>query len=488
MSLTGKMHDQEQYGSEASDDEARVDIERVSAMRQSYQAAIERILTEVMNEEGFQELSLVGLRVRRQRLVSNFEAFENIDILYRQRYPIATDQVYLRLEQELMIALEKIDTQVNNEERNVVQITEPMERPIQVIKVETARRPQLTKFNGSPSEWPAFRDLFLAEVHNKEMESVQKLLYLQGACTGKASKTLGPWPPTNDNYLLAWDTLVSAYEDNYHIVHDILGSLYSIKKQEKESYDSIRTVLDSMSGGLRQLSALTDTQTMCDQMWIHYAKQRLPKNTIDAWEQHRTRENVTNLPTLDEFKRFMESKARGRREYEEEPVSEKPPTERYSRHYNRDNPGQSNVGGYRKNRYQPFDRQQRISTFSGNRQEHATEQPNERPQQAINRKGCVVPGCDATHPVYMCDAFRKLNIPERLNIVRQSRLCHCCLNPGHFARDCQRGTCTLCPDSSKKHHIRLCEKSLFNYQAGPQTNRPSQLAIEAPNAFPRRPQ
>lgn len=271
----------ERAESEISDDEVPVEIDRISAMRQACQDVIERILAEVLDDQSFQELSLIGLRVRRQRLVSNFEAFEQNNILYRQRFPIATNETYLRLEREMMTALELIDTRVNHEERNVVQVAESTAQPVQVIKIEAARRPQLTKFNGSPSEWPAFRDLFLAEVHNKDMESVQKLLYLQGACTGKASKTLG-----------------------------------------------------------------------------------------------------------------------------------------------------------------------------------------QRPQQTMSRRSCVVPGCDATHPVYVCETFKRLTLPERVTIVRQARLCQCCLNPGHFAQDCQRGTCTLCPENPKKYHIRLCEKSLFNYQAG----------------------
>lgn len=393
------MEEPELSGSESSDNEAQLNIERVAAMRESYQAAIERILEEVLDGDSFQELSIVGLRVRRQRLVSNFEAFENIDILYRQRYPIATDHTYLQLERKMMAALEKIDTQVNHEERNVVPFAEPAEKSVQIIKVETARRPQLTKFSGSPSEWPAFRDLFLAEVHNKDIDAVQKLLYLQGACTGKASKTLGPWPPTNDNYALAWETLVSAYEDNYHIIHDILGGLYSIKKQETESHDSIRSVMDAMSGSLRQLSTLTDVHSLSEQMWIHYAKQRLPKSTIDAWEQHRTRDNVINLPSLDEFKRFMESKARGRREYEEEPVLETPAIDKNRRSYNQDNAGPSKAGGYRNGRYQPFDRPAR--RYTNIHTERVVGNTNERPTQVNMRASCLVSGCNETHPIYM---------------------------------------------------------------------------------------
>lgn len=61
----------------------------------------------------------------------------------------------------------------------------------QIIRVETARPPQIGTFNGNSADWPAFRDLFLAEVHQKDLDAVTKLLYLQQACIDKAAATLG---------------------------------------------------------------------------------------------------------------------------------------------------------------------------------------------------------------------------------------------------------------------------------------------------------
>lgn len=49
---------------------------------------------------------------------------------------------------------------------------------------------------------------------------------------------------------------------------------------------------------------------------IFYAKSRLPRYTIDAWEQQRNRDSAHGLPTLEQFKSFLEVKAQGRREYE----------------------------------------------------------------------------------------------------------------------------------------------------------------------------
>lgn len=72
-----------------------------------------------------------------------------------------------------------------------------------VIRVEQARPPQIGTFSGNPADWPAFRDLFIAEVHNKDFEPVTKLLYLQKACIERAATKLGPWQPVGDSYQAA---------------------------------------------------------------------------------------------------------------------------------------------------------------------------------------------------------------------------------------------------------------------------------------------
>lgn len=63
----------------------------------------------------------------------------------------------------------------------------------QIKRVETALPPQIGEFDGNPANWPSFRDLFITEVHNKELDPVSKLRYLQTACVGRAAETLGPW-------------------------------------------------------------------------------------------------------------------------------------------------------------------------------------------------------------------------------------------------------------------------------------------------------
>lgn len=75
-----------------------------------------------------------------------------------------------------------------------------------------------------------------------------------------------------------------------------------------ENHESLRTILDTFNNGTRQLNSMVSLSMERDQIWIHLTKQRLPKTTLDSWEQYRSRDNG---------QQFLDIKSKGRREYEQ---------------------------------------------------------------------------------------------------------------------------------------------------------------------------
>lgn len=316
--------------------------------------------------------------------------------------------------------------------------TAPLPPVPQVIRVETMRQPEVGLFDGSPANWPAFRDLFIAEVHNREMDKVTKLIHLQKACVGKAATTLGPWQPTADNYTAAWEAMLTAYNDDYHVIHGIIGRMYAVPKHDKETYDSLRLVVDTMNGSTRQLESIAEPKVLWDQMWIHLAKQRLPKYTLDAWEQFRNRNGGSQMPTLETFRQFLDTKAKGRREFEQEEVTSQKSNFAKSKH---------EAGGHR---FRPYDRQ--------NNSRYSNSAPKPGASTSFGPTKCLMTGCELVHYLGQCELFRKLTLEERIAFMGKHRLCRCCLQAGHMATTCRYATCAKCPDSAYKHHFRLCKK------------------------------
>ena len=57
----------------------------------------------------------------------------------------------------------------------------------------------------------------------------------------------------------------------------------------------------------------------------------------------------------------------------------------------------------------------------------------------------VCPLCNADHSLYRCEQFRELDVPGRLAVVRDKKLCVNCIRPRHFARKCRSPfTCRVC--------------------------------------------
>ncbi|KYN06578.1 hypothetical protein ALC62_02469 [Cyphomyrmex costatus] len=101
-----------------------------------------------------------------------------------------------------------------------------------------ARLPRIDihKFNGSPSEWLSFKDLFSSLIiANPTLTSVEKLQYLKTSLIGSASHLLKNTTLTADNFQKAWEALISFYENKRLLVHSTLHSLMNLKRMTKES-------------------------------------------------------------------------------------------------------------------------------------------------------------------------------------------------------------------------------------------------------------
>lgn len=283
-----------------------------------------------------------------------------------------------------------------------------------VIRVEQAHRPQIGKFDGTMADWPAFRDLFIAEVHDRPIDPVRKLLLLKDACTGKAADTLGAWQPTAGNYQLAWDAMMASYNDEYHVVHGILAKLHSTGKQESETHDAYRAILDSLTSCTRQLRASTTSAALDDQIWIHHGKQRLPDPGLDAWEQYRNQFCSGALPTLEDFKRFLELKAKARRKFVQPDVSHKSKLESGGA----DGRGKS---GQSQSRFKPPDKSARGQSPAG--------KVGDRGFGFTPLTQCIMPGCEQVHYLGQCRLFSTLSPSGRMQVVNANQLCKCCLTP-----------------------------------------------------------
>lgn len=325
-----------------------------------------------------------------------------------------------------------------------------------VMRLEAPHVPDVGTFNGDPEAWPPFRNLFLSEVHNRDMDDAKKLKLLKKACIDRAANTLGSWDLESDGYQAAWDRMLHVYNDDYHVVHGLLSRLFAMKRPERESFESMRLIVDTVNGAFRSLKTMSHHPALAEQIWVHIGKRALPTTALDAWEQHRGQLGLRRLPTLAEWTSFCDERSMTRRHFEDQTKWEskeasvgKPKGD--SNKPNQD--GDKTKADSNGSRFRPHDKNASrpgASSSKGN----GSQAPG-RPT------ACIMKDCTQNHNVWTCEKFRSLSLTDRMAVVRHHRLCNCCLLPGHYAYKCDRTdySCTKCPDDKVKHHFRLCPKT-----------------------------
>lgn len=400
-----------------------------------------RYCDQIFDNDAFEQFSKSTLKVREGLIQEAFDLFRSYHLSYRAEIPnnmVVQNGLYEEAEERYISAMSKIGRAIDEEsDRHNTSVESDVSK---VIRVETARPPKLISFDGDPSKWPAFHDLFVAEVHNRDLDLVTKLLYLQECCIGKAARTLGAWQPTAENYSAAWDLLKQTYSDNHQIKQSIIDNLFQMKKLKEESYEGLRAILDVMASSLRQLKVLGVPVESWDDIMINIVAQRLPGVTLDSWEQRRI--SIRN-PTLEDLRLLLESKTRGRRALE----NTVQPREGGNNEQNR----------RRDNRYRPYPEHRR--EYGTTRREIDRVARN---SDAVVDDRCPIAGCKQNHFVFKCDLFKKLNLKERWQLVKSANLCILCLKPGHRAMDCGFQPCSSCPADKARHNFRLCPGMAYN--------------------------
>lgn len=438
---------------------------------------LERLFMEILDDERNHHLTAADLTIRKGRIEKYFQDFEIVHRKYRRIDPQSSHEIFVQVETTCMKVLAKIITllKVFDQQDNIVALTQlnRTNGAPTTFRVEMPMAPKIGTFTGNQADWQEFRDKFIAQVHEKDhINPVDKMTYLQEACQGDAKVTMGPWPSTSEGYTGAWNQLLRAYNDKYQNVHGVIHRMLATPKQTDETHESLRTVVSTISGGIRQLRTLIDPEMERDQLWIHLATQRLPGSTIDAWEHYRNRDEAPAMPTFEYFQKFLEVRAKGRRErtckapahvvettVNNVPVAHTPDYQSQTEIRNKRRYDERDQAWERRSRWQsvkPFDRRE-----DRNRQPNGSYSISKiKPEGRNVTQSYVCPLCNDGRPLYLCEEFRRLSVPDRRNYVLRSAHCLCCLNSGHLVRDCKYPTCRRCPDDPRKHHHLICANNI----------------------------
>lgn len=271
----------------------------------------------------------------------------------------------------------------------------------------------LPKFSGEYSEWSAYRDQFMAMIHNNErLAAVEKMQYLKVSVVGDAASLLKHIQVTAANYAPAWASLNERYDNKRSLINVQLKNLLS-QSNVSESANGIKKLLDTTNECLQQLMNLGIDLSSWDCILIYITVQKLPIETHQLWEQ--TLSDSSELPMFKDLNKFLTARFRT-----------------------------LEVIGQSKSR--PSTMQQHNS-----KEKHSSKQVYSQSVNSHSKDKCPV--CSCSHQIRQCPNFNQLNQERKLEIVRKNGLCINCLGLGHIVARCpSTRTCFHC---RKRHHSLL---------------------------------
>ena len=270
-------------------------------------------------------------------------------------------------------------------------------------------------YNGDPLKWLSWSGLFKALVHDTKMTSEAKMGFLHTKLSKECDRVIAGLFPDDEGYAEALMLLRDRYGHPTTLQAAHLQSLKSLPDVNSGNPDSLATSFQSFVDQARSHLAVLKRYSRGESPFvsslIYDLTDKLPQEDAKAWRT-KVGEGQARM-TLEAFSTWLG--ARGRCYWSALP----PQNVRRKENRNNRNPlRRSLVGQY----------------------------------------GAKCPKCDGKHRAESCTQIKELSAEERLNFVKEKRLCFSCLEGSHVSRNCPRKKECGIGNCKKKHHPLLHEE------------------------------
>lgn len=382
------------------------------------------------------DLDLTNLKLRFEKLKSNFESFED-------------------LQQELLLLEEQADHEdeyeaiTNNYFDLASRVEKLLRTDVDIASVHSSGegsgstekppvfgRPKLPEiplpsFSGNYEEWITFKDDFESLIHEDHfLTTAAKMSYLKRALSGEARDKISLFTKRSADYEKAWDYLCDCYDNKRIIISKHLSNLTKLPQVEK----------DKMPEGLTKLADHTRTHMkalerynihVTPEVVVNLLEDRLPPFLATKWDETITSND--EFPKLDDLISFIRRWAA--RLTLRPPNNKSKGDNQYAKRKSKGN--ESGPQGNKQARLDP-----KPQTFVTAAQQ--------KPEVKKRELKCF--GCQKAHAITECKEFLELTRQKRFGKAKELGLCINCLKGPHKAKDCRADRCLKC---SKAHNTLL---------------------------------
>ncbi|XP_024867313.1 uncharacterized protein LOC112451723, partial [Temnothorax curvispinosus] len=268
-------------------------------------------------------------------------------------------------------------------------------------------RIQLPIFSGDYPTWRTFHDTFTSMIKNNfHLTDVEKMHYLKTCVKDEAARMIGNLDVSGDNFLIAWNLLVSRYENTRFLIEAQLDKITSLKPFKTKNAIGLRNFMTTVSETTAALRSLGCAVDKWDPLLLHQVVKLLDPESREAWEVKQG--SSTTYPTLEQFEEFLTGRTRAMNL----------------------NPNMT----------------QRTSAASTSGKPYS--------KVAAHAAASACPLCGSSHYLAKCERYQSKTAKQRKEIVIRHKRCFNCLAP-HLVKKCT--SVTRCLKCGKKHHTTLHE-------------------------------
>lgn len=277
----------------------------------------------------------------------------------------------------------------------------------------------LPHFSGDYQEWRSFYDLFSSLIRNNtELSNVEKMHYLKTSLSGEAARMVSNLSVSGDHFSIAWDTLVSRYENKRLLISTHLDRLVNLKPLKPKSAQGLSTFLSTITETLGALRALGCRVEFWDTLLLHLLVRILDSESREAWKVKLG--SSTSPPTFAQFEDFLMGRTRALQNLHLSSTISSNTRDRF----------ESSTGASRT----------RITAHIATSSNVGT------------TASCTL--CESKHYLSNCPIFQTKTVSQRFNIVKEQRRCYNCLG-FHTASQCRNTK--RCQKCGRRHHTLLHE-------------------------------
>ncbi|XP_058448777.1 uncharacterized protein LOC131428752 [Malaya genurostris] len=306
----------------------------------------------------------------------------------------------------------------------------------------------LPKFSGKLEDWCVFRDSFESALGSRsDISSVEKMHYLKGLVQGEAARILDPIKVSEQGYKDAWRTLRLRFENKRLLIKCHIKTLFDSPAMRRESAEELLALIDRFEQQISVLKSLGEPADRWSSILVYQMSIRLDPCTLREWENYCSKLDADNLGgTAITSDNIEPDGSTSMPSY----VTMAIYLQNYARVLQAVSPSMSNVSS--RNKPSLTTKAIAFPVTSG----QPAEPTNASSTNVAKPKACDM--CGDSHYLYSCPEFRKINLRQRTDLVRQKNLCMNCLRSNsHYARNCSGSRCRTC---SKKHHTLLHPESV----------------------------